>query len=85
MSTAQYLTSRLPQPVSTAQYHSSDAPLFIPQGNAEIWAVLDEMQSRRVLKITEEDSVQEEVAARQALGWDYHGLTVLKVNASDDL
>ena len=43
------------------------------------------MQSKRVLKICEEDSVQEEVAARQALGWDYHGLTVLKVKASDGL
>ena len=51
---------------------------LLAKGNAEIWAVLDEMQSRRVLKITEEESVQEEVAARQALGWDSHGLTVLK-------
>ena len=51
---------------------------LLAKGNAEIWAVFDEMQSQRVLKICREDSVQEEVAARQALGWDYHGLTVLK-------
>ena len=51
---------------------------LLNHGNAEIWLCTNEEGASRVLKITDADSVLEEVEARKAIGWDQHTRTVLQ-------
>lgn len=51
---------------------------LLAKGNAEIWAVRDKMDGRRVLKISEDDAILEEISARKSLGWDSHGRSALR-------
>ena len=51
---------------------------LLSKGNAEIWSCTDELGAARALKITDAQSVVEEIEARKRLGWSSHARHVLE-------